>query len=75
MRKFFTLLTMCMLAAAAWAADITFDPAVDKGNAGEQASAYQVPKDGVVISVSNGLVAADKGVLYNESDLLLRREL
>ena len=62
MRKFFTLLTMCMLAAAAWAADITFDPAVDKGNAGEQASAYQVPKDGVVISVSNGLVAADKGV-------------
>jgi len=53
---------MCMLAAAAWAADITFDPAVDKGNAGEQASAYQVPKDGVVISVSNGLVAADKGV-------------
>lgn len=62
MRKFFTLLTMCMLAAAAWAADITFDPAVDKGNAGEQASAYEVPKDGVVISVTNGLIAADKGV-------------
>ena len=62
MRKIFTLFTMCMLAAVAWAADITFDPAVDKGNAGEQASAYEVPKDGVIISVSNGLIAADKGV-------------
>ena len=56
MRKIFTLFTMCMLAAVAWAADITFDPAVDKGNAGEQASAYEVPKDGVIISVSNGLM-------------------
>lgn len=62
MRKLFTLFTMCMLAAVAWAADITFDPAVDKGNAGESASAYEITKDGVTISVSNGLVAADKGV-------------
>lgn len=62
MRKIFTLFTMCMLAAVAWAADITFDPAVDKGNSGETASAYQVSKEGVTIDVTNGMVAADKGV-------------
>lgn len=62
MRKVFTLLTMCMLASMAWAGVITFDPAVDKGTAGEQASAYEVTKENVTIRVSNGLVAADKGV-------------
>ena len=62
MRKVFTLLTMCMLASMAWAGVITFDPAVDKGTSGEQASAYDVPKENVNIHVSNGLVAADKGV-------------
>ena len=62
MRKFFTLLTMCMLASIAWAGVITFDPEVDKGSAGESASAFQVTKDDVTISVSNGLIAQDKGV-------------
>lgn len=62
MRKFFTLLTMCMLASMAWAGVITFDPEVDKGTAGETASAYDVLKENVNIHVSNGLVAADKGV-------------
>ena len=61
MRKFFTLLTMLLLASSAWATDITFDPAVDHGNftVGGDASAYQVPKDGVLVSVTNGMVAAD----------------
>ena len=62
MRKFFTLFTMCMLAAVALAADITFDPEVDKGDAQTSAAAYTVEKDGVSIHVSNGLVAADQGV-------------
>ena len=62
MRKFFTLLTMCLLATSAWAVDIVFNAEVDKGNAGETAAPYSVPKDGVVIDVTNGLVGQDKGV-------------
>lgn len=63
MRKFFTLLTFSILAMAAMAAEITFDPAVDKGNAGSSASAYSVTKDGITMSVSNGMIAAYKDVM------------
>jgi len=64
MRKLFTLFTMCMLAAFAWADDITFDPTVDTGDfpVGGDAKPYVVSKDGVTISVSSGMIAADKGV-------------
>ena len=43
------------------AVEITFDPAVDKGNAGSSASAYTVTKDGITMAVSNGMIAP-----YNE---------
>ena len=62
MRKFFTLLTFSILAMAAMAAEITFDPAVDKGNAGTQAGAYTVTKDGITMNVSNGMIAQYKDV-------------
>ena len=61
MRKIFTLLTFSILAMAAMAVEITFDPAVDKGNAGSSASAYTVTKDGITMAVSNGMIAP-----YNE---------
>lgn len=53
---------MCLLASIAWAGEITFNPEVDKGNAGETASAFEVTKGEVTIRVSNGLIAQDKGV-------------
>lgn len=53
---------MCMLASIAWAGVITFNPEVDKGDAGESASAYTVTKDDVTIHVSNGMIGQDKGV-------------
>ena len=56
MRKIFTLLTMCMLASAAWAVDIVFDATVDLGNGTTQAAPYQIEKDGVTFAVSNGLI-------------------
>jgi hypothetical protein len=56
MRKIFTLLTLCLLASAAWAVDITFDATVDIGTGGTTAAPYQVVKDGITMDVSNGLV-------------------
>lgn len=55
MRKFFTLLTLCMLASAAWAVDITFVAGVDNGNSPGTAQAFEIVKDGIKIEVSNGL--------------------
>ena len=54
MRKIFTLLTMCLLASAAWAVDITFVPGTD----GEPITgkAFTIEKDGVKIEVSNGTI-------------------
>jgi len=55
MRKFFTLLTLCMLASAAWALDITFVAGVDNGTSPGTAQAFTIEKDGIKIDVSNGL--------------------
>ena len=56
MRKIFTLLTLCMLATAASAVQITFDPNVDKGNGSTTAGAYTVEKDGIKMVVSQGQI-------------------
>lgn len=63
MRKIFTLLTFSILAMAAMAVEITFDPAVDKGDfTGTTARAYNVSKDGITMAVSNGMIAPYKEV-------------
>jgi len=55
MRKIFTLLTMCLLASAAWAVDITFVAGVDNGNSDGTAKPFYIEKEGIRIDVSNGL--------------------
>ena len=53
MKKFFTLLTMCLLASAAWATVITFDATVDLGTGSGTAGPYKIVKeaDGVAVTV------------------------
>ena len=55
MRKIFTLLTMCMLAATAWATVVTFDATVDTGTGSSTASPFTIEKDGVKIDVAQGM--------------------
>ena len=64
MRKFFTLLTLCLLASAAWAVDITFVAGVDNGNSPGTAQAFQIEKDGIKIEVSNGLANDSQYRIY-----------
>ena len=57
MKKFFTLLTMCLLMASMAMAEttITFDASVDKGtHDSSNPGADQVSKNGVTVAVSNG---------------------
>ena len=55
MRKIFTLLTMCLLASTAWAADIVFDATVDTGTGSSQAGEFVIEKDGITIQVEQGV--------------------
>ena len=64
MKKFFTLLTLCLLASAAWAADITFVAGVDNGDSDGTAKAFTIVKDGIKIEVSNGLANATQYRIY-----------
>ena len=50
-----------MLATAAWAVEITFDPNVDKGTFSGSAAAFSVEKDGIKMAISNGTIGT-----YNE---------
>lgn len=71
MRKLFTLLTLCMLASAAWAADVEFIPANDKGNATGNREAYTIEKEGVKIEVSDGLVNDSQYRMYKGSTVTI----
>jgi hypothetical protein len=53
MRKIFTLLTMCLLASAAWATVITFDATVDTGTGSSTAAPYKLEKtvEGITVTV------------------------
>lgn len=54
---------MSLLASAAMAIEIVFDPAVDKGTfEGTASSAFSVTKDGVTLDISNGMIAKYKDV-------------
>ncbi len=55
MRKFFTLLTMFMLATAAWSVEVTFDATVDFGTGSSTAGEFQIEKDGVTVHVTQGM--------------------
>ena len=64
MRKIFTLLTMCLLASAAWAVDITFVAGVDNGTSDGTAKAFYIEKEGIRIDVSNGLANSSQYRIY-----------
>ena len=53
---------------------IVFDPNTDKGNASDDynnASAYEVSKDGITLSVSNGVVASGQYRIYKSQTLVV----
>ena len=69
MRKLFTFLTMCVLATAAWAVEITFDPAVDKGTFSGSAGAFSIEKEGVKLDIENGTVTDTQYRFYKGKNL------
>lgn len=60
-RIFLAFLTVSLLASSACAFEIIFDPTVDIGTGGASASPFYVEKDGITMSVSNGVA---NGVHY-----------
>ena len=67
MRKLFTLLTLCLLASAAWAGDIEFVAGTDNGNSTGERAPYTIEKEGVKIEVSDGLANASQYRMYKSS--------
>ena len=66
MKKFTLLLSAMLLSMMSFAAVVTFDADVDKGNAGtdsNNATAYTISKDGVTLNVSSGIL----GTYNNET--------
>ena len=67
MRKLFTLLTLCLLASAAWAGDIEFVAGTDNGNSTGERAPYTIEKEGVKIEVSDGLANSSQYRMYKSS--------
>ena len=55
MRKIFTLFTLCLMASAAWALEVTFDATVDLGNYSGTAGEFSIVKEGVTVHVKKGM--------------------
>ncbi len=64
MKKIFTLLTLCLLASAAWALDITFVAGVDNGTSDGTAKPFYIEKEGIRIDISNGLANSSHYRIY-----------
>lgn len=57
MKKILSLLFVCLCAVSAWASNVVFDASVDQsGNT--SASAQSISKDGITISVTNGILGS-----------------
>ena len=57
MKKLLSLLLVCLCAFSAWASNVVFDASVDQsGNT--SASAQSISKDGITISVTNGILGS-----------------
>lgn len=71
MRKFFTLLTMCLMAVAAQAVDIVFDATVDVGTGSSTAGPYTISKDGITIDVTKGMANGQHYRIYKGETLTI----
>ena len=71
MKKVFTLLALCFLASVAWAEDIVFVAGVDNGNSPGTAAPYTIMKDGVTVTVSNGLANETQYRVYKGSTITI----
>ena len=61
MKKFTLLLSALLMAVMSFAAVVTFDADVDKGNATETAAAFTVSKDGVTLECTQGRLGTYSG--------------
>ena len=61
MKKFTLLLSAMLLSMMSFAAVVTFDADVDKGNATETAAAFTVSKDGVTLECTQGRLGTYSG--------------
>ena len=75
MRKIFTLLTMCMLASAAWAVDIVFDATVDLGTGSSTAGEFTVVKDGITMHVEQGVANGQHYRFYKNYKVTITSEI
>ena len=75
MRKIFTLFTMCMLAASAWAIDITFDATVDVGTGSSTAGEFTITKDGITLHEEQGVANGSHYRFYKNMKLTITSEI
>ena len=75
MRKIFTLFTMCMLAASAWAIDITFDATVDVGTGSSTAGEFTITKDGITLHEEQGVANGSHYRFYKNKKLTVTSEI
>ena len=61
MKKFTLLLSAMLMTVMSFAAVVTFDADVDKGNATETAAAFTVTKDGITLDVTQGRLGTFSG--------------
>lgn len=75
MRKLFTLLTLCLLASAAWATDITFVAGVDNGTSPGTQGPFVIEKEGVKIDVESGLANDSQYRFYKNKNVTISTTL
>ena len=72
MKKIFTLLTMCLLASAAWAVDIVFDATVDVGTGSSTAGEFVIEKDGITVQVEQGVANGQHYRFYKNKTVTVK---
>ena len=75
MRKIFTLFTMCMLAASAWAIDITFDATVDVGTGSSTAGEFTITKDGITLHEEQGVANGSHYRFYKNKKVVITNDI
>ena len=71
MKKVFTLLALCFLASVVWAGDVVFVAGVDNGDSPGTAAPFTIIKDGVTVTVSNGLANETQYRVYKSHSITI----